>query len=75
MVVRCTPDNVPSKADKRQKRGWSTVLLPEGFDALTSKASLVDLWRRTNGTDAHEWTWLSNQNRFRIDQPEQSHPG
>jgi exodeoxyribonuclease III len=47
--------------------GGARYFCAEGFDALTSKASLVDLWRRTNGTDAHEWTWLSNQNGFRID--------
>jgi exodeoxyribonuclease III len=47
--------------------GGARYFCAEGFDALTSKASLVDLWRRTNGMDAHEWTWLSNQNGFRID--------
>jgi exonuclease III len=32
------------------------------------EAGLVDLWRRSNGPDACEWTWLSNQkNGFRID--------
>jgi len=47
--------------------GGAPYFCAEGFDALTSRASLVDLWRRTNGTDAREWTWLSNQNGFRID--------
>jgi hypothetical protein len=47
--------------------GGARYFCAEGFDALTSEASLVDLWRRTNGMDAHEWTWLSNQNGFRID--------
>jgi exonuclease III len=43
-------------------------LCAEGFDALRSEAGLVDLWRRSNGPDACEWTWLSNQNNgFRID--------
>lgn len=38
------------------------------FDALESDAGLVDLWRRTNGADAREWSWLSNaKNGFRID--------
>lgn len=38
------------------------------FDALTKEASLFDLWRHTNGTDAREWTWLSHKNNgFRID--------
>jgi exonuclease III len=41
-------------------------LCAEGFDALRSEAGLVDLW--SNGPDACEWTWLSNQkNGFRID--------
>jgi exonuclease III len=40
----------------------------EHFDALTEGTGLVDLWRRTNGMDAREWTWLSHQkNGFRID--------
>lgn len=43
-------------------------LCAEGFEALRSEAGLVDLWRRSNGPDACEWTWLSNQkNGFRID--------
>ncbi|MGO9722334.1 MAG: endonuclease/exonuclease/phosphatase family protein [Methylocella sp.] len=37
------------------------------FDALQSEAGLVDLWRRTNGPDAREATWLSKKNGFRID--------
>jgi exodeoxyribonuclease III len=38
------------------------------FDALSSNAKLIDLWRRTNGSDAREWTWLSHKNNgFRID--------
>jgi exonuclease III len=38
------------------------------FDALSQRTSLVDLWRRTNGADAREWTWTSHLNNgFRID--------
>jgi exodeoxyribonuclease III len=38
------------------------------FDALSRNAKLVDLWRRTNGSDAREWTWLSHRNNgFRVD--------
>jgi exodeoxyribonuclease III len=38
------------------------------FDALTSEPRLVDLWRRTHGPDAREWTWVSHRNNgFRID--------
>jgi exodeoxyribonuclease-3 len=33
--------------------GGARYFCAEGFDALTSKASLVDSWRRTNGTHAH----------------------
>jgi exodeoxyribonuclease III len=40
----------------------------DAFDALNSKHGLHDLWRRANGIDAREWTWLSHrQNGFRID--------
>ena len=38
------------------------------FDELTTCQELIDLWRRSNGDDAREWTWLSNhKNGFRID--------
>jgi exonuclease III len=38
------------------------------FDALVGQAGLVDLWRRTNGRETREWTWLSpTGNGFRID--------
>jgi exonuclease III len=38
------------------------------FDALTGQGRLVDLWRRTSGMEAREWTWLSRtRNGFRID--------
>jgi exodeoxyribonuclease-3 len=36
------------------------------FDALRSKARLVDLWRAEHG-DRREWTWRSRINGFRID--------
>ncbi|BGE84318.1 hypothetical protein [Methylosinus trichosporium] len=40
----------------------------EKFDALSSKLNLSDLWRRTNGVSAREWSWKSNAgNGFRID--------
>ncbi len=38
-----------------------------GFDALSREAGLTDLWRRTHGNDAREWTWHSRKNGFRID--------
>lgn len=38
------------------------------FDALPSEGGLIDLWRRTNGMAAREWSWLSVPgNGFRID--------
>jgi exonuclease III len=37
------------------------------FAELTQQAGMADLWRRTNGADAREWTWRSHKNGFRID--------
>jgi exonuclease III len=41
------------------------------FDQLSSRSNLTDLWRRTHGVEAREWTWHSNgrtvRNGFRID--------
>jgi len=38
------------------------------FDDLTSSHGLYDLWRRSNGPTAREWTWVSRrQNGFRLD--------
>jgi exodeoxyribonuclease III len=36
------------------------------FEALGSKAGLIDLWRAEHG-DRREWTWRSPINGFRID--------
>jgi exonuclease III len=38
------------------------------FDELSARHGLHDLWRRSNGPKAQEWTWLSHRwNGFRID--------
>jgi exonuclease III len=37
------------------------------FDQLSQKEGLVDLWRRSNGMQAREWTWLTKRNGFRLD--------
>ena len=38
------------------------------FDDLATDYGLHDLWRRSNGDNAREWTWVSHRgNRFRID--------
>ena len=34
------------------------------FDNLSSKDGLVDLWRRTHGADAREWSWVTKVNGF-----------
>jgi len=39
----------------------------ERFDRLSQKEGLVDLWRRTHGPEAREWTWRTKQNGFRLD--------
>jgi exonuclease III len=40
----------------------------EAFDDLSAQCGLHDLWRRSQGPDAREWTWLSHrQNGFRLD--------
>ena len=46
----------------------SRYLCADAFHGLTSRQSLHDLWRRTHGPDAREWTLLSRtKNGFRID--------
>lgn len=38
------------------------------FDSLSSQHNLLDLWRRSNGDEAREWSWYSaRRNGFRID--------
>jgi exodeoxyribonuclease-3 len=39
----------------------------ERFDRLSSTEGLVDLWRRTHGDHAREWSWCTPKNGFRID--------
>jgi len=39
----------------------------ELFDALSESHGLVDLWRRTHGADAREWSWMTKANGFRLD--------
>lgn len=39
----------------------------EDFDGLSRVEGLVDLWRRSNGAEERQWTWLTRQNGFRID--------
>lgn len=37
------------------------------FVELSETAGLTDLWRRSHGNEAQEWTWRSPKNGFRID--------
>ena len=37
------------------------------FDGLSKSHGLVDLWRRTHGADAREWSWMTKVNGFRLD--------
>jgi exonuclease III len=39
----------------------------ELFDGLSGSHGLVDLWRRTHGPDAREWSWKTKVNGFRLD--------
>ena len=39
----------------------------EWFDRLSSAYGLVDLWRATHGAEAHEWSWTTSKNGFRLD--------
>jgi exonuclease III len=39
----------------------------ERFDHLSAGDGLVDLWRRTHGADAREWSWMTKANGFRLD--------
>lgn len=59
--------NTGSQIGDRDERG-DRYLCAEAFGALTARHGLHDLWRRTNGPQAREWTWLSRtKNGFRID--------
>jgi exonuclease III len=37
------------------------------FDRLSAGDGLVDLWRRTQGAGAREWSWMPKANGFRLD--------
>lgn len=39
----------------------------ELFDGLSDSHGLVDLWRRTHGAAAREWSWVTKANGFRLD--------
>lgn len=39
----------------------------ELFDGLSGSPRLVDLWRRTHGPHAREWSWMTKANGFRLD--------
>jgi exodeoxyribonuclease-3 len=48
--------------------GATRFLCAEAFAALESECGLADLWRRSHGDDAREWTWLSHAgNGYRLD--------
>jgi exonuclease III len=49
--------------------GGEKYTCSEHFDDLSQKDGLTDLWRRSNGADAREWTWFSSNKRnpFRLD--------
>lgn len=48
-------------------KGATQFSCADMFDALSTKHSLVDLWRRKHGMTAQAWTWCSPKNGFRID--------
>lgn len=53
-------------ADRSEAAG--PYACPEAFDDLVSRCLPHDLWRRTHGAEAREWSWLSHRgNGFRID--------
>ena len=37
------------------------------FDELSESHGLIDLWRRTHGAEAREWSWMTRANGFRLD--------
>jgi hypothetical protein len=39
----------------------------EQFDELSKSHGFVDLWRRTQGIEAPEWSWITKANGFRLD--------
>ena len=39
----------------------------DDFDGLSKHEGLIDLWRRTNGAEERQWTWLTPKNGFRLD--------
>lgn len=58
-----TGNQVGDRSEKADR-----YLCAEDFGALTTHHGLHDLWRRTHGPEAREWTWMSRTNNgFRID--------
>lgn len=60
--------------ERDRGKGGAKFIGPRDFDALTSAAGLVDLWRCTNGDEAREYSYFSAPgkvslvgNGFRID--------
>jgi exonuclease III len=49
------------------REGGTPFACVEQFDALQTRAGLVDLWRAQHGDTARDWTWRSPKNGFRID--------
>jgi len=49
------------------ERGAAKFACANEFAELTENGGMADLWRRSNGHDAQEWTWRSPKNGFRID--------
>jgi exonuclease III len=39
----------------------------DDFSNLGARSNLTDLWRRTHGPDAREWSWRTRAKGFRID--------
>jgi exodeoxyribonuclease-3 len=39
----------------------------ERFDELSEAHGFIDLWRRTQGVEAREWSWITKANGFRLD--------
>jgi exonuclease III len=49
------------------EQGATKFSRADQFDHLTSRSGMIDLWRKSNGFDAREWTWRSHKSGFRID--------
>jgi hypothetical protein len=64
---------VPHQTETLQERFFASLstgdryVCAELFDGLSESHGLIDLWRRTHGADAREWSWTTKANGFRLD--------